>query len=64
MPEVVWLLSFALQLALLPMAILPASEVTGKYLVEAALPYGWLDFSVKVAQTLMPDMLGFLFGFI
>jgi hypothetical protein len=63
-PGVVWVLSFAVQLGLLPMAILAASDATGKYMVEAALPFAWLDFSVKVAQTLMPDMFGFLFGFV
>jgi hypothetical protein len=63
-PGVIWVLSFAVQLALLPMAILSASEATGKYMVEAALPYAWLDFSVKVTQTVLPDLLGFLFGFV
>lgn len=63
-PGVVWVLSFAVQLALIPVAILASSEVTGKYLVEAALPYAWLDFAVKVTQTLLPDILGFLFGFV
>ena len=58
-----WVLSFAAQLAAVPVAILAASEAAGKYLGEAALPFAWLDFSVKLIQTVMPDIIGFLFGY-
>ncbi len=63
MPVVFWALSFALQLASIPIAIDVSSQWLGKVLREAALPYSWLDFSVNVTRTLMPDLVGFLFGY-
>jgi hypothetical protein len=61
---IVWVLSFALQLALVPMAILSISPWLGTHLKEAALPYDWLDLWVKVVQTLMPDLAGFVIGYL
>jgi hypothetical protein len=62
-PVVFWALSFALQLAFIPIAVDGSSQWLGKLLRETALPYSWLDFSVAVTRTLLPDFIGFLLGF-
>jgi hypothetical protein len=61
-PVVVWVLFFVLQLALVPVTIDASSQILGKFFKEAALPFAFLDFSMKVFQTLLPDFIGFALG--
>jgi hypothetical protein len=63
-PLVVWALSFAVQLAAVPMALEVGSRYLRSALREAALPYAGLDFVVKVLQTLAPDILGVALGYL
>jgi hypothetical protein len=58
----VWALSFVLQVACVPIGIDASSQWLAVHVKEAALPFAFLDFPVKVIQTLLPDLLGFLFG--
>lgn len=58
-----WALSFAVQVALVPIAIEASSQWLGNHLKEMTVPYEWLDYWVNVAHTLLPVFIGFLLGY-
>jgi ABC-type spermidine/putrescine transport system permease subunit II len=62
-PDVVWVLSFLLQLVTIPIAMDVSAQWLGKALKAALLSYEWLDLPSAVLQTVMPDLIGFLIGY-
>jgi hypothetical protein len=63
-PAVLAVLSYAVQLVLVPALILWAGYWIAEFLRSAAQPYRFLDGPMRFVQTVLPTVVGFLLGFL